>query len=80
MSADPEDIAKVEADPEGVDAYCFFCERKFADRGLEPDDYYCYGCSEYICDECSPCDPWGNHDVMDHQECDEEEDPFYGSP
>jgi hypothetical protein len=58
-----------EADPEGVDAYCFFCEVKFVDKGLDPDDYYCYGCHEYVCDDCNlnaaVCGP---HAVMDHAE------------
>lgn len=56
-------------DREGVDAICFFCEKRFTDKGLDPDDYYCYGCHEYVCDACelnaALCGP---HDVMDHAE------------
>jgi hypothetical protein len=66
-------------DPEGVDAVCHFCGRNFTAEGLDPDDHYCYGCGEYVCEECDHRDPgsMGSHDVSDHEEGeweDEEED------
>ena len=46
---------------------CYFCGRRFADRGQDPDDYYCYGCREYVCCCCERnstlCGP---HDVGEH--------------
>ena len=43
---------------------CYFC-RKEVD-----DDDYCYGCYEYVCQECYEKDgdfPLGKHDVEDHK-------------
>lgn len=47
---------------------CYFC-------GEETDEeHYCYGCKHYVCSNCSEEDPFGDHDVEDHQpEPDEEE-------
>lgn len=41
---------------------CFFCQKP------TDDEHYCYGCSIYICDECTDeeNDPWGDHEPSDH--------------
>ena len=41
---------------------CYFCGKEVT------EDDYCYGCKEYVCEECNETDPWGSHDVEDHQE------------
>lgn len=44
-------------------ARCYFCKEK-----VDAEDTLCYGCDEYICDDCSTRDPWGDHDPEDHSE------------
>lgn len=40
---------------------CHFC-------GKEVDsDFYCYGCGEYVCEECDEKEPWGPHSIEDHK-------------
>jgi len=43
---------------------CYFC-------GKEVDnEFYCYGCEHYICEEHLGCDaPMGKHDVEEHRKC-----------
>jgi len=41
---------------------CYLC-------GMECDeDDICYGCDEYICDECNEVDQMGKHRPEDHKE------------
>mgnify|MGYP001615993200 CR=1 FL=1 len=49
-----------EPDTEGP---CYFCEKTVG------ADYYCYGCQEHICDECTTAEnpPLGSHIPEDHQ-------------
>ena len=45
---------------------CYFCEKKVT------EDDYCFGCKHYVCQDCSTNDPWGDHNVDEHQEEEEE--------
>jgi len=50
---------------------CFLCEKDVSDGD------FCYGCKEYICDDCSGGfnAPMGSHSPDDHEDaCDEEDD------
>lgn len=38
---------------------CYFC-------GVEVDEM-CFGCGEYVCDECDLRGPFGNHSVEAHR-------------
>ncbi len=42
---------------------CFFCAR-FVD-----EEYWCFGCEQYVCTECDVDQPWDEHDIDDHQLC-----------
>lgn len=40
---------------------CFGCDLD------TPSEYYCYGCEEYVCDNCNyNLDIFGKHDVEEH--------------
>ena len=41
---------------------CFFC------GGIVGVEDYCYGCGEYICENCYGYPPSGRHKVEAHQE------------
>jgi hypothetical protein len=43
---------------------CYFCKTPVT------EDEYCYGCGEYVCDDCglSMNPPFGKHPVEAHQE------------
>jgi len=46
---------------------CWFCGTDWGGQ-FDPDDYYCHGCHEYVCEECdksSGCLGFG-HEVDDH--------------
>jgi len=58
---------------------CYFCKKRFAVEGLDPAEYYCYGCNEYVCEACSVNDAiCGNHDVMEHAAEPADEDASVG--
>lgn len=40
---------------------CYFCNREVSEED------YCYGCREYICDDCDEMIPVGRHKVEDHK-------------
>jgi len=43
---------------------CYFCKQEVT------QDFYCYGCGEFICEECeiAPFNPpCGEHSVKDHK-------------
>lgn len=41
---------------------CYFCKREVTEMD------YCYGCGEYVCQECTGEDPpGGKHKVEDHK-------------
>jgi len=41
---------------------CYFCKKEVS------DDYYCYGCDEYVCDDCDKEPELGeDHEVEDHR-------------
>ncbi len=42
---------------------CVFCEKILAD----PDDAYCFGCGDYICEDCDETFPMGSHIPDDHK-------------
>jgi hypothetical protein len=41
---------------------CYFCGKDCS------DDYLCYGCGHYVCQECDQTQPFGSHTVDEHQE------------
>lgn len=49
------------------DVICKLCSETIR----EPEDSWCFGCKSYIC-ENHLFDPWGNHDVEDHDFVQEE--------
>lgn len=41
---------------------CIFCGKDVT------DDEYCYGCKEYVCEDCDNRSvPFGEHSVRDHE-------------
>ena len=55
-----------EEEPGAVKGNCYFC-------GKEVDGWvYCFGCKEFVCDDCEknpewPNEPCGRHNVSEHQ-------------
>lgn len=47
---------------ENVKGKCYFCGKEVN------GEFYCFGCGEFICDECE-CDdpPFGRHSIEDHK-------------
>ena len=45
---------------------CYFCKK------VAGEDDYCYGCGEYICENCYGYPPSGRHDVAQHQEIEDD--------
>lgn len=52
------------------EGFCFNCSAPL------DDDYFCYGCEEFVCDECNVSGAWGDHTAEDHliADWDDEED------
>ena len=46
---------------------CYFCEK------VVGEEQFCYGCFEYVCEKCDWTTPVGDHDVLKHQEFDDED-------
>lgn len=47
---------------------CYFCKE------VTDEDHYCYGCKHYVCDKCDKSSPFGDHNVEDHQDTEEEDE------
>ena len=47
---------------ENTNPICYFCNE------ATDADFYCHGCKEYICEDCTDIDndPWGEHSIDDH--------------
>jgi len=41
---------------------CYFCRREVS------EDNYCFGCDEYVCDECDQNEVIADHLVEDHKD------------
>lgn len=41
---------------------CYFCGKEL------DEDYECFGCGSYVCDDCDETMPIGTHFVEDHRE------------
>jgi len=51
---------------------CYFCEE------ITDEDHYCFGCEHYVCEKCDTSQPFGDHNVEDHQSTEEERDEEEG--
>jgi len=61
------DVEREESPTKPSETVCYFCRENFADAGLDPDDFYCYGCHEYVCSRCERNSTLcGTHDVGEH--------------
>lgn len=45
---------------------CYFCHKEV------PEEDYCYGCKEYVCNDCDETGAGGNHAVEEHKAPDDE--------
>lgn len=54
--------------------HCYFCKRALTMS--EADEFWCHGCSTYICDDCDEEGPEavGKHVPEDHLDIDDYED------
>jgi len=55
---------------------CYICKRDLTSRAFlqanladTPDDFFCFGCGEFICLECDSAGPgtWLEHDAEAHR-------------
>lgn len=44
-------------------AKCYLCSQPIDGN---PDDAYCYGCQQFVCDTCDVASPMGEHDPEAH--------------
>lgn len=59
----PDEEATVYLQQDKADHTCYFCGKTVG------DEYYCYGCGEYVCGDCGHRNPGavGPHPVEDHE-------------
>lgn len=50
-------------------APCALCE-----KSVDKKEHFCSGCNHVICKGCDKAQPWGQHDVMEHDSETEDDD------
>lgn len=64
-------MAKLKSEKKENDGRCYFCNKQ------TDFDHFCYGCGQYVCDDCSLSDPVGFHTPEEHSESDDEDEDEY---